>query len=494
MTDATYPHTCQSCGERFGFPVWHCPNCNHHYHADDNECGNCYSKKPTQDRNTMLIHVAISEVKINQRKRSINSQKVQELAKSISEIGLLNPISITSERVLIAGLHRLEAYKILGKSVTIPAMVVAYEDALTLELAEIDENLIRNELMELEQALHLARRKEIYEKKYPQAKHGGDRGNQYTGGKEKVASPHNEDLPPESFADNTSRSIGRSRQVIERKVKIGDALAPHAERLLDTPVADSQKDLLALSRMDDEKREQVIDKLVSGESKDVKTAETAIRREVAAEQGAAIEVLPSNLTLLHGDFRELIETIDSDSVDLVFTDPPYHEEHLPLWDALAKESARVLKPGGMLVAYSGQVFLDYVMSALGKHLQYYWIIGIEHTHGQLRLWNRKVWNSWKPVLIYTKGKPDHNWFQDFIRSGESETKNLHDWSQPMAQAEEIISRFAPADGLVLDVMCGAGTIPIAAVKNGRKSIGIEMNEETYNIARGRAEEVLSETD
>jgi len=47
---------------------------------------------------------------------------------------------------------------------------VADKRALTVELAESDENLIRNELTILERAEHLARRKEIYEALYPQAR------------------------------------------------------------------------------------------------------------------------------------------------------------------------------------------------------------------------------------------------------------------------------------------------------------------------------------
>jgi ParB family chromosome partitioning protein len=85
---------------------------------------------------------------------------------------LLNPVSVTAEGLrLVAGLHRLEACKKLGWE-KIPVVLVSL-DELMAELAEIDENLIRNELTELEQSLQLVRRKEIYEALHQHTKHGG---------------------------------------------------------------------------------------------------------------------------------------------------------------------------------------------------------------------------------------------------------------------------------------------------------------------------------
>jgi predicted methyltransferase len=40
--------------------------------------------------------------------------------------------------------------------------------------------------------------------------------------------------------------------------------------------------------------------------------------------------------------------ISDESSDLIFTDPPYLREHLHLYDWLAREASRMLKPGGFL--------------------------------------------------------------------------------------------------------------------------------------------------
>ena len=57
--------------------------------------------------------VQISNIKINPGRREAKAENVREMADSILEIGLLNPITIDCGHTLIAGLHRLEAAKLL---------------------------------------------------------------------------------------------------------------------------------------------------------------------------------------------------------------------------------------------------------------------------------------------------------------------------------------------------------------------------------------------
>jgi len=67
------------------------------------------------------------------------------------------PIVINQDYTLLAGLHRLEAAKLLGWE-TIKAEVISGSQ-LEDELIEIDENLIRNDLTVLEQAETVAKKK-----------------------------------------------------------------------------------------------------------------------------------------------------------------------------------------------------------------------------------------------------------------------------------------------------------------------------------------------
>ena len=122
------------------------------------------------------MKIPIFQIKINDGRREADQEAVHKLADSITKIGLLNPITIDQDYNLIAGLHRLEAAKLLGWT-EIESNVSSLE-GLMAELAEIDENLIRCELNFVDESEQLARRKDLYEMLYPETKRGAK--NQYT--------------------------------------------------------------------------------------------------------------------------------------------------------------------------------------------------------------------------------------------------------------------------------------------------------------------------
>jgi 16S rRNA G966 N2-methylase RsmD len=57
--------------------------------------------------------------------------------------------------------------------------------------------------------------------------------------------------------------------------------------------------------------------------------------------------ISSRVNLIQGDFQYMDTTAIGDkSIDLIFTDPPYHKEWLPKYEPLGKLACRVLKQGG----------------------------------------------------------------------------------------------------------------------------------------------------
>jgi len=112
--------------------------------------------------------VLISDIIIGEKRREVKSDYVQKLADSIKQVGLINPITIAPDNRLIAGYHRLQAFIQLGET-RIPAVILNLSE-LEARLAEIDENLIRNEGSALERGEWLLERKRIYEELYPETK------------------------------------------------------------------------------------------------------------------------------------------------------------------------------------------------------------------------------------------------------------------------------------------------------------------------------------
>lgn len=90
---------------------------------------------------------------------------VTELEKSIQTLGLIAPLVISNDNVILAGARRYQALLNLGRTEA-PVMVVD-GNALEKELVSIDENLVRKDLSKIEIEAHLRRAKEIYQELNP---------------------------------------------------------------------------------------------------------------------------------------------------------------------------------------------------------------------------------------------------------------------------------------------------------------------------------------
>jgi 16S rRNA G966 N2-methylase RsmD len=159
--------------------------------------------------------------------------------------------------------------------------------------------------------------------------------------------------------------------------------------------------------------------------------------------------LPERLSLLNGDFREVLSSsaklseasLPEGQVDCILTDPPYEEEALPLWSELARAAVGHLKPDHFLIAYSGQAFLEEVIfrvrEAAEGELKWHWQFAAQNSN-TLDYRDRLVRNSWKPVLVWRKKRerqaklakawePWQHTIRDSLAPGEAteETKYFH---------------------------------------------------------------------
>lgn len=170
----------------------------------------------------------ISNIVCGDRIRSANPATVSALAASITEVGLLNPLTVSVLPVvrngrtqdgymLIGGLHRLEAVKSLGwNEVEVTVSALTGPSAV---IAECDENLCGTNLTAAERALFTARRKAAYEALHPETKHGSPTVSRQVG-------DTRERSDVSRFTLDTARKTGQSERSVQRDAGRGERVAP----------------------------------------------------------------------------------------------------------------------------------------------------------------------------------------------------------------------------------------------------------------------------
>lgn len=183
-----------------------------------------------------------------------------------------------------------------------------------------------------------------------------------------------------------------------------------------------------------------------------------------------------------GDFRTVLADIPDGSVDLILTDPPYPGEFLPLWSDLAIFAKRVLSPSGVLAAMSGQVHLPEIYARLGEHLTYRWTMAYLMGGAANVVHARRVSTMWKPVLVY--GSTDRRLHD--VATSKAADKEYHGWGQSESGTYDLLRLLADPGSVVCDPFLGGGTTAVVATAHGCHFIGAELDPESYERARKRA--------
>lgn len=215
------------------------------------------------------------------------------------------------------------------------------------------------------------------------------------------------------------------------------------------------------------------------------------------------EVLAEGVRLIQGDCREVLPTLGK--VDAVVTDPPYGINYKPKTRSTSKNDV-----------YAGGSFRSDFRPIVGDNQQFdpsfllQWpciLWGANNYSAQLPQSNGwLVWYkcggitgfnmsecelAWTSTLTSTKFI-DHLW-HGFKRDSEVGEGALHPTQKPI----EVMSwclRFVPQAKTILDPFMGSGTTGVAAIKIGRKFIGIEIEPKYFDIACRRISEALKQPD
>ena len=190
--------------------------------------------------NKQVLSLPLDLIEVGERLRAIDADYVALIAASMAERGQDTPVTVTEADAngrhrLIAGGHRMAAARAAG----LPRIDAIVSDAneQQAKLLEIDENLMRRELSQLDRAVFLVERQRVWEELHPETAHGKAKKSK---GLEKTTSLSSF---AESFTAATAAKLGVDVRTIQRAVARAK-IDPHVRaQLAAHPVADSGAEL-----------------------------------------------------------------------------------------------------------------------------------------------------------------------------------------------------------------------------------------------------------
>ena len=401
-------------------------------------------------------------------------QELQELADDIKANGLRNPIVLYQGKIL-DGRNRLAACEIAGME---PRFVEWNGKGSPVEWV-VSENLIRRHLTSSQRAV-------IAHDLLPVLEAEAKERQRDAGSLAKKLANHQAN-------GKASQAAARITGTNSNYVEVVKSIQQKAPELLDQVrngiigVPDAKK----LAKLPEADRRELLGKcnghpLGSGELHGLLMEVRKEQRQKAAV--AFARQSNDDGDILIGDMGILQDRLADGSADIFLTDPPYAE--VGLYERLAELAAAKLKPGGFCLAYTGQFHLPEVIAAMGKYLEYWWMIGIEFGGQHCAIHPKHIQNKWKPILAYGKPplKPAPQWHSDLLQGGGRD-KEHHDWGQDQSEVEYLIEKLTQPGDLVVEPFAGGGSVPAAAKKMGRRWIATEINETTALIARKRLSEM-----
>ena len=245
-----------------------------------------------------------------------------------------------------------------------------------------------------------------------------------------------------------------------------------------------------------------------------------------------------NIDLRLGDCLEVMKTIEDNSIDAIITDPPYGTTACK-WDSVIPFDEmwlrlnKLIKPNGAIVLFGNQPFTSALIMSNPKMFKYCWVWEKERLTNIAQVKRRAgktvedicvFYNkqcTYNPQMVKYDGpkrsnkvkngklgnivnKGGNKKVNEYVDTGyryptqvlkfqrDTLKSNLHPTQKPVALMEYLIKTYTNEGELVLDFTMGSGTTGVACKNLGRDFIGIEMDENYFNIAKKRVEEKKEE--
>ena len=238
--------------------------------------------------------------------------------------------------------------------------------------------------------------------------------------------------------------------------------------------------------------------------------------------------------LMLGDCLDRMKEIPDGSVDAIIADPPYGTTACK-WDSVIdlplmwEQLKRIIKPDGTIVLHASQPYTSILISSNLSMFRYNWVWnGVRAANfaqaPYMPLKNLEDICVFSNARIAANSKMRMNYFPqgledvDIVCAGKTandhrpnratqkpyrqtktgypkqliefskDAKPVHPTQKPVALMEYLIKTYTNEGETVLDFTMGSGTTGVASVNTGRKFIGIEMDENYFEIAKQRIEE------
>jgi len=236
----------------------------------------------------------------------------------------------------------------------------------------------------------------------------------------------------------------------------------------------------------------------------------------------------TNINLFNGDCLEVMPTIESGSIDMILTDPPYGTTACK-WDSIIplenmwEQLKRIIKPNGAIVMTASQPFTTTLIASNMKGFKYCWVWNKKAFANQMLakkqplritedvvVFNSKVYQPQGLIEVNKVTKQGskvtdnvgggtrkksyvqtHTNYPRNILEFSKDRPSTHPTQKPVALMEYLIKTYTNEGETVLDFTMGSGTTGVACKNLNRNFTGIEMDEEYFKLAKERIESVPS---
>ena len=399
---------------------------------------------------------------------------IEKLSESIKTKGQIQPIVINRDYELIAGGRRLAAC--IHGGISAKVCFIDIVDPLEMRELELEENLQRKDLTPSEEILAIEEIHNLKQKKFGEAVQGRkDSG---------------------WSLDDTAELLGKTKGFVAQNIQL-------AELIRDFPSLSQAK-----TKSEIAKAARGLERVV-GHVVGLSAAEQMLKED------------PKRMyNIEQKDAIEFMQSIENESVDVIFTDPPYminvdenqitlggktggeltssgfmyddsEEKNMSVLQNFAEESYRITKSNGhafVFCAPSHFWWLKDTMRSAGWNCSERPIIWIKREVGQNNMPSRWFSAAYEMILFARKleskliieGKVD--WIQcDMVNPSE----RLHQAEKPIPLIKELLSRVAYPASVVTDPFMGSGAVIVGALELGMYANGCDELIECYSCSVDR---------